>query len=98
MSRTKKQAPARTPEGRENQLVNLATELAEKQLRDGTASAAVITHYLKLGTEQEKLKASKLQEEVEFLRTKTETVKNASDKEELYQAALGAMKKYSSGE
>ena len=40
--------PALTPEARENQLIYLATDLAEKQLREGTASSQVITHYLKL--------------------------------------------------
>ena len=42
--------PALTPEARENQLVSLAVDLAEKQLREGTASSQVITHYLKLGS------------------------------------------------
>lgn len=42
--------PATTPEARENQLIALAVDLAEKQMREGTASAQVITHYLKLGS------------------------------------------------
>ena len=44
-------APAKTPKGRENQLISLAVDLAEKQLQEGTASSQVITHFLKLGTE-----------------------------------------------
>lgn len=36
--------PALTPEARENQLISLASDLAEKQLREGTASSQVITH------------------------------------------------------
>ena len=48
-------APAKTPEGRENQLISLAVNLAEKQLQEGTASSQVITHFLKLGTERERL-------------------------------------------
>ena len=46
--------PAFTPEARENQLIALAVDRAEKQLRDGTASSQVITHYLKLGASKEK--------------------------------------------
>ena len=46
--------PALTPEARENQLVSLAVDLAEKQLREGTASSQVITHYLKLGSTKRK--------------------------------------------
>ena len=36
--------PALTPEARENQLISLAVDLAERQLREGTASSQVITH------------------------------------------------------
>ena len=48
--------PALTPEARENQLISLATDLAEKQLREGTASSQIIAHYLKLGSTREKLR------------------------------------------
>ena len=41
------------PEARENLLVSLAIDLAEKQLREGSASAQVITHYLKLAGRRE---------------------------------------------
>ena len=47
--------PALTPEARENQLISLASDLAEKQLREGTASSQVITHYLKLGSTKERI-------------------------------------------
>ena len=33
-----KMRPALTPEARENQLISLAVDLAEKQLQEGTAS------------------------------------------------------------
>ena len=42
----KKMRPALTPEARENQLISLAVDLAEEQLRDKTASSQVITHFL----------------------------------------------------
>ena len=45
--------PATTPEAREQQMVSLAIDVAEKQLRDGTASAQVISHYLKIGSTRE---------------------------------------------
>lgn len=51
-------SPASSLEARENQLINLAVNLAEKQLIDGTASSAVICHYLKLATKTEKIKAN----------------------------------------
>ena len=62
--------PALTPEARENQLIFLATDLAEQQLRNGTASTQVIAHYLRLGTERERLERAKLEKEVALLDAK----------------------------
>jgi hypothetical protein len=59
--------PATTPEGRENQLIAAAVNLAERQLRDGTAAAQVITHYLKLGSTRESLEQEKLRKENDLL-------------------------------
>ena len=69
--------PALTPEARENQLVSLAINLAEQQLRDGTASSQVITHYLKLGSQKERLEREKLQRENELLKAKTDSIASA---------------------
>ena len=63
-SPVKRGRPALTPEARENQLISLAIDLAEQQLRDGTASSQVITHYLKLGSTKEKLEREKLKNEI----------------------------------
>lgn len=90
--------PAISPEARENQLVSLAVDLAEDQLRNGTASAQVITHYLKLGSSRERLEREKLEKENEMLRAKTEAIKSAQRVEELYVNALNAMRRYSGQE
>lgn len=87
--------PALTPEGRENQLISLAIDLAEKQLSEGTASSQVITHYLKLGSTKERLEKEKLEKENELLKAKTESLQSAKRVEELYKEALNAMKRYS---
>ena len=87
--------PALTPEARENQLIYLATDLAEKQLREGTASSQVITHYLKLGSTKEKLEREKLEEENKLLRAKTENLQSQKNVEEVYLKAIEAMKRYS---
>ena len=83
--------PALSPEARESQLVNLATNLAEQQLRDGTASSQVITHYLKLGSQKERLEREKLEEENKLLRAKTEAYQSAKNIEELYSKAIESM-------
>ena len=95
VSSKKRIRPALTPEARENQLVSLAVDLAEKQLLEGTASSQVITHYLKLGTTKHKAEMEKLERENELLRAKTESLQSAKRIEELYEEALRAMKNYS---
>ena len=87
--------PALTPEGRENQLISLAVNLAEQQLRDGTASSQVITHYLKLGSTREKLERERLEQEVSVLRAKAKAYDSADELKVLYKDALSAMKRYS---
>ena len=87
--------PALTPEARENQLISLAVDLAEKQLLEGTASSQVITHYLKLGTTKEKLEREILEKQKELIEAKTENLQSAKRIEELYKNALDAMKNYS---
>lgn len=87
--------PAKTPEGRENQLVNLAVNLAEKQLRDGSASSQVITHFLKLGTAKEKLEQAKLENENLLLQAKVNHIASSASSEQMYADALAAMRRYS---
>lgn len=76
-------------------MISLAVDLAERQLREGTASAQVITHFLKLATTREQLEKEKLERENELLRAKTEALESAKRVEELYANALNAMKTYS---
>ena len=86
--------PATTEAGRESQLISLAIDLAEQQLMDGTASAQVITHYLKLATEKERTERRLLEKQVELAEAKVESLKSAKRVEELYEEAIRAMKKY----
>ena len=83
------------PESRENQMIAMAINLAEKQLREGTASSQVICHYLKLGTMEKKLEMEKLQRENELLKAKTDALESMKNTEELYAEAIAAMKSYS---
>lgn len=94
-SSSRKMRPALTPEARENQMISLAVDRAEQQLRDGTASSQVIVHYLKLGSLKEKLEREKLEEENKLLRAKTEAMESAKRIEELYSEAINAMRRYS---
>ena len=86
--------PALTPEARENQMISLAVDLAEKQLIEGTASSQVITHFLKLGATTARLEKEKLEQENALLKAKTEALKSAERVEELYTNAIKAMRLY----
>ena len=88
--------PAINPEARENQLIALAVDLAEKQLIEGTASSQVISHYLKLGSTKEKLEKEILEKQKDLITAKTKAIQSAERIEELYTNALNAMKAYSS--
>lgn len=91
----KKSRPALTAEGREKQMISLAIDCAEKQLREGTASSQVITHYLKLASTKNLLEMEKLKKENELLKAKTEAIKSAKSQEELYAKAIAAIRRYS---
>ena len=92
---SKKMRPALSPEARENQLISLAVDLAEQQLRDRTASSQVITHYLKLGYKKKKLEREKIALENELTRAKTEAVGSSKHIEELMEQAIDSMRRYS---
>lgn len=87
--------PALTPEARENQLISLAVDLAEKQLQEGTASSQVITHYLKLGSTKERIEREILEKQKELITARTESLQSAKKVEELYENAINAMRNYS---
>lgn len=87
--------PATTPEARENQLIAAAVDLAAKQLADGTASAQVITHYLKLGSSREQLEQEKMRLDGELAKAKIETMASMARSEALMKDALNAFRSYS---
>lgn len=91
----RRRPPGTTPEARENQLVALAVDRAEQQLRDGSASAQVITHYLKLGSTREKLEQERLVKENALLDVKRETMGSQAETQKLYNEALDAFRSYS---
>jgi hypothetical protein len=90
----KPKRPATTVEGRENQLISLATDLVERQLAEGSASSQVIVHFLKLGTTRERLEQERLRNENLLLSAKVDQLASAKRIEELYEQALNAMRQY----
>lgn len=90
----RKVRPATTPEGRESQLISLAVDLAEEQLLKGTASAQVISHYLKLGSTREQLEQERLKNENLLLAAKADQISSAEKQEALYRDAIKAFTSY----
>lgn len=86
--------PALTPDAQETQMISLAVALAEKQLREGTASSQVITHYLKLGSTKERIEKEILEKQKELITAKTEALQSQKKMEELYAKALKSMSEY----
>jgi hypothetical protein len=94
VTRRQRRRPAATIEARENQLISLAIDEVERQIQGGTASAQVLTHYLKLGSTRETLEQERLRNENAMLRQKIESMASAQRVEELYEQALNAMRSY----
>ena len=82
-------------EAQENLMISLAVQCAEKQLREGTASSQVITHYLKLGSSKEKIEKEILEKQKELIIAKTKNANALNETKELYANALAAFRKYS---
>lgn len=83
-----------TPEAQENMLIAMAYDLAEERLREGTASAQEVVHFLKLGSTRNKAEMERLQEENKLLKAKTETLNAARQSDEMFTKAIEAMQRY----
>lgn len=92
---SRRMRPALSPEARENQMISLAVDLAEKQLLEGTASSQVITHYLKLGSTKERIEKEILERQKDLIEAKTQSLQSAKRIEEMYGEAMKAFRSYS---
>lgn len=93
---TRRRAPAKTPEGRQEQLIAMAFDQAEYQLREHTASSQVLTHFLELGTVKAALELERLRNENLLLKAKAEAIESGKDQQRLYADAINAMRTYGS--
>lgn len=85
---------ARTAEEREDQLINLAINEAERQITKGIATSQIITHYLKLATEREKAELARIHGEVELQKAKIEAMANQARQDQQFKEALAAFRGY----
>lgn len=85
----------KSTEARENFLIDLAYELAEKKLRDGTASSQIITTLLQLHSEKAKVEIQKLKSDLDVANAKIENLRSQESSKELYEKAMNAFRRYS---
>lgn len=86
--------PAASPEEQEIRNIGLACELAEKQLRDGSASSQLIVTYVKRGSEKERLENEKAKEEIKLLKAKTSSIERQASMEAEIMEAMKAFRGY----
>lgn len=87
--------PARSLENRENQLINMAYDLAEERLQNKEASAQEIVHFLRMGAAKAQLEKKKLEAETMLLESKRDAVDSAKRSDIKYQEAIEAFREYS---
>src|SRR3954467_11911313 len=76
MAAERRRSRARTLEGREQEITNQAYDLAERQIREGTASSQVVTHFLKMGSTRELVEQERLRGQIEVDRVKAEQLQS----------------------
>lgn len=86
--------PATTLEGREDQLINMAMDLVERRINEGTASAQETVHFLRLGSVRNQLEMQELKHKNDVLQTRVKEMESRTSSEELYKQALAAMRGY----
>lgn len=93
-STAKRRRPATSPQQREMQIIDGAYDLAEEQIRGGTASSQVITHFLKAGSMRERLEQQRMEHEIELMEAKKAHMESQKRVEALFGEALSAFRGY----
>lgn len=79
---------------RERENMFLATELAAKQLRDGTAKAQVVTHYLRMSSPREDIERRMMEAKIALLEGQLAACQNDMATQALIIEALESLREY----
>ena len=91
---TRRRRVARTQEEREREMTALAMDQAEEMLRNHTAPTQVVLHYLRLASPRERAELEMINKRSENLDAKTESIRQGTNVEALYEKAINALKEY----
>ena len=90
-----RQAPSFDPNRRNEQMIALAYDLVESRLRDGSASSAETTHFLKMGTEMYKLQQMQVEQQTKLAMAKAKAIETEEKAAATAEEALEAYRSYS---
>ena len=88
------QRKALTPDGRDAQLIDLAYDVVEKRLREGTATSQETVHFLRLGNAKTRLELERLEAENKLLHAKTKAIESEREVKALYREVIDAVRGY----
>ncbi len=89
-----KPEPPRSEEEEEKLACGLAMDVAIEWLRDRTAPAQVVCHFLQLQTSKTKLEIKKIESETKLAQAKIEAMEAAKEQTQKYDEVIAAMKAY----
>lgn len=92
--RRRGQAPGKTIDARENQIISLAYDLVEERIRKKTATSQEVTQFIRAGSSVAQLEKLKLKHETDLLKAKAEALESQKKIEELYAKAMKAFRGY----
>lgn len=87
--------PPLDDQGMEDKLISLAMQEAQRQMESGTASAQVITHFLKLGSKRAEVELEKIRRESDLIKEKIESEQSGQKMAEMIEDVLDALRSYS---
>ena len=86
--------PPRSEEEEQKLACGLAMDLAIKWMKEGTAPAQVVTHFLKVGSLKEQAELEKTRHEIELLQAKKKAIELDAEQDKKYEEVIKAISSY----
>lgn len=94
MSIHKNTVPPITDEGRLSKLISLTLDLVEQQIRDGSATSQVLTHFLKLADKRAEVELARAKLDTRLVESKIAALEAQTANEQTLTTILDALRKY----